>query len=170
MAVGTSDDEEDNLTTSIEPLDSHQMSTDRDPQYGCRYQRYHWAIWPRLLNLPWTENLVVEDEGSWRELLGRIGTELFRCFAFGDRNVRNDMALRAQRAGAKEIAWKLNRWSTALDAGPQGTPDIGNAGEPRSSNSGSPADLSEETPPLVHPNSMDWRDHRGPRTDSSNPI
>lgn len=87
------------------------------PRFACVYRAYHRAIWPRLLCTPWAGSLVVESEESWRELWGRIGREFYRCFAFGDRNLRRDMILRAHDAGAWEMAAKLDRWRLRLESG-----------------------------------------------------
>ncbi|MBK8270065.1 MAG: hypothetical protein IPK83_17925 [Planctomycetes bacterium] len=84
---------------------------------ACVYRAYHRAIWPRLLCAPWAGSLAVESEDSWRELWGRIGREFYRCFAFGDRNIRRDMILRAFAAGAGDLAAKLDRWRLSLELG-----------------------------------------------------
>ncbi len=85
------------------------------PRFAYDYRSYHRAIWPRLLCTPWVGSLVVESEESWRELWGRIGREFYRCFAFGDRNIRRDMILRAFGAGADDLAAKLDLWRLTLE-------------------------------------------------------
>ncbi|MBK8269366.1 MAG: hypothetical protein IPK83_14080 [Planctomycetes bacterium] len=98
-----------------DPPAMDEQSAESALRLACVYRAYHRAIWPRLLCTPWAGSLAVESEDSWRELWGRIGREFYRCFAFGDRNIRRDMILRALGAGADDLAAKLDQWRLTLE-------------------------------------------------------
>lgn len=102
---------------------------------ACLYRACHWLVWPCLVATPWARNLVVEDEDSWSGLWGKMGAELFRSFALGDRNIRRDMILRARHGGNPGLAARLNAWRRVLERrGEAAAPkELGHAAAPFSS-------------------------------------
>ncbi|MEE8169557.1 MAG: hypothetical protein V3T70_03335 [Phycisphaerae bacterium] len=84
---------------------------------GTEYTKRHRQSWPVLVQAPDAATLNPEDSGSWQQLWGQLGAEMYECFRDGDEHIRGDMITLARAQGGwqgRVVADRLEGWRRTL--------------------------------------------------------
>ena len=100
-------------TSPPEASRCHDSPLDHCASGPSEYTRRHREAWPLLVRSPGVETFDASALASWRDLWGRLGEELYRCFQDGDAHIHANMILLARQLGGRRgrlVANRLEAW------------------------------------------------------------